>query len=154
MKRVPDVRPPRRRWHEKGVAAVELAIVLPLLTFLLLTIVDLGLVLREYQALQNAAREGARFSIHPLNAVGTYPGASYDAIRARVVEYMAQEGIAIDAAAVAVTQLDPVPAPGGITLRCTRITVTYSRALLIAGGGILPAGELTIGASSVFENLY
>lgn len=137
------------------MAVVELAVVLPLLTFLLLTIFDLGLILREYQILQNAAREGARYSIHPTNWVNPLnPGATFEDIRARVVEYMAQEGITISPADVVITQLEPVPAPGGVMLRCTRITVTYSRALLIAGGGILPTGELTIAASSVFENLY
>lgn len=143
-----------RRRREKGVALVELAVVLPLLTLLLLTIVDLGMVLREYQILQNATREGARYSIHPPNWVDPRnPGASLDAIRARVVEYMAQEGITINSADVTVTQLEPIMV-GELALRSSRITVTYNRALLIPAQGILPAGQLALSASTVFENLY
>lgn len=52
-----------RRWSgDRGVAAVEMAFVLPLLTTLLFGIIDLGLTFRLSNALSNAARTGARAS--------------------------------------------------------------------------------------------
>ncbi len=146
----------RRPETERGVVLVELALVLPLLTALLLTIVDLGLVLREYQIIQNAAREGARYSIHPPNWIDwRNPGASDLAIRQRVVEYLQQEGIMdVGVASVTVVQTAPIAAPDGLTLEGSRVTVTYTRQLLIAGGGLLPVPQVTLTAEAVFRNLY
>jgi Flp pilus assembly protein TadG len=147
-------RPCARRRKDQGVALVELAVVLPLLALVLVVVVDLGLVLREYQILQNATREAARFSVHMTSQVGALPGATFENVQAQVVQYMAQEGITISAADVTVSQFHNVVAADGLTLRCSRIDVTYTRALLIGGGVILPAGEITLSASSIFQNHY
>ena len=51
----------RRSQHQqRGTALIEMAMILPLLTLLLVGIVNMGLMIREHQVLQNAAREGAR----------------------------------------------------------------------------------------------
>jgi Flp pilus assembly protein TadG len=50
----------RRRNPERGQAVVELALVLPLMLLLLLGIVEFGTVFRDYIALTDATRVGAR----------------------------------------------------------------------------------------------
>ncbi len=52
-----------RRRAMRGVAAVEFALVLPLLIVLLLGIIDFGLVMYDKAMITNAAREGARAGI-------------------------------------------------------------------------------------------
>ena len=53
------LRPRRRR--DDGAAAVELALVLPILLLLLFGIISFGIVFAQKLALSNAAREAARF---------------------------------------------------------------------------------------------
>ncbi|MGH9279213.1 MAG: TadE/TadG family type IV pilus assembly protein [Acidimicrobiales bacterium] len=65
---------PRRTKAEGGQAAVELALVLPLLAVLLLVLVQVGLVVREQILVVHAAREAAREA-----AVDPSPGAARDA---------------------------------------------------------------------------
>jgi Flp pilus assembly protein TadG len=50
----------RRRRREDGAAAVELALVAPLLFLLVFGIIDFGFGFHAWDAAQNAAREGAR----------------------------------------------------------------------------------------------
>lgn len=52
----------RRAWSSKGAAAVEFAIVVPLLLLMLLGLVDLGRLLFVQVSLNAASREGARAS--------------------------------------------------------------------------------------------
>lgn len=61
--------PPHRR--QRGAAAVELALMLPLLVTLCAFIVEFGRVYWTQNVLQNAAEEGARaLSLAPANALG------------------------------------------------------------------------------------
>jgi Flp pilus assembly protein TadG len=46
--------------REEGVAAVEFAIILPVLALILFGVLEFGRVWSEYQLFQGAAREGAR----------------------------------------------------------------------------------------------
>src|SRR6266511_6155918 len=46
--------------REDGVAAVEFAIILPVLALLLFGVLEFGRVWRQYQVFEGAAREGAR----------------------------------------------------------------------------------------------
>jgi Flp pilus assembly protein TadG len=52
-----------RGTHEQGQAVVEMAIVLPILLMLLLSIWQFGVVYDKWQNLNGAAREGARAAI-------------------------------------------------------------------------------------------
>ncbi len=146
----------RSRRQERGVALVELALVLPIFALFLVVITDLGLVLREYAILQNAAREGARYSINQRNQIGAYPDATAAAIQQKVLDYLQQEGITdVSAAAVTVSQTCRIDVPSlGLSPDATCITVTYSRPLLIAAGGLLPFPAVTLTASAVFRDLW
>jgi hypothetical protein len=63
--RHPIVAGPRRRHGAReGSALLELAIILPFLTFLLLAVFDIGRAFAEQEAVTAAAREGARFYTH------------------------------------------------------------------------------------------
>jgi Flp pilus assembly protein TadG len=57
----------RRRRRERGAAAVEMAIVLPLLVLLLGGVIDFGWLFFNEIMLANAAREGARGAIVELS---------------------------------------------------------------------------------------
>jgi Flp pilus assembly protein TadG len=60
----------RRRWSKtRGVTLVEFALVLPILTTLLIGTVWIGRAVSVYQALERAAREGARVAIAPKCAL-------------------------------------------------------------------------------------
>jgi Flp pilus assembly protein TadG len=55
-------RPARRAPRDRGAAAVEFALLLPLLTLLIFGIVDFGRALNAQITLTQAAREGARLA--------------------------------------------------------------------------------------------
>jgi Flp pilus assembly protein TadG len=139
---------------EEGAVLVEFALVLPLLALLFLTVIDLGLVVRENQVLQNAAREGARFSalptswVDPRNAIATQA-----AIQQRVVSYCALEGITVDPANVTVNQQYPITV-GGLTIWASEVSVQYNRQFLIPGAPLLPFNQVTLRGRAVFRNLY
>lgn len=144
-----------KRYGSSGAILVEMAFTIPILALIFIVAVDLGLAVREHQLLQNAAREGARFSslpqyrISPLN-----PAASIAAIRQRVVDYCDQEGIVVNPADVSIDQTYVIPLTGGLTARGSLIRVSHTRQMLILGAPLLPSGSVTLTGRAVFRNLY
>ena len=56
---------------QKGQDLIEFAIILPVLAVMIFGIIDLGRAAYYFSALQNAAREGARYAIvHPEDTTG------------------------------------------------------------------------------------
>jgi Flp pilus assembly protein TadG len=55
-------RPHRRAWRERGAAAVEFALLLPLLMLIICGIIDFGRALNAQITLTQAARQGARLA--------------------------------------------------------------------------------------------
>ena len=147
----------RNRRSERGAVLVEMALVIPILLFLFVGVVDYGLILREYQVLQNAAREGARLSIQKeycisLAGSAANQNAVRDAIRNRVVNYLSQERVTIAATDVNVNQCTVIDmGAGGLTSGST-ITVSYTRSLLIGNGW--PFGPVALRGAATFRNLY
>ena len=67
----------RRTDKERGVIAVEFAIVFPLLALIFFGIVQFGIAFSKYEVYTGAAREGARFAAvrcAPLRTNGCLPG--------------------------------------------------------------------------------
>src|SRR5256885_1581632 len=98
MKRaINNLFPRKMRGSQRGAVAVEFAIVLPLFAILLLGTVEIGLMARDHQVLQNAARDGARFSGLPAQKLSGSANASaiLQTIQNRVVAYLQNEGITV-----------------------------------------------------------
>jgi Flp pilus assembly protein TadG len=74
------------------MAMVETVIVLPALLMVLFAIIELGIVFGRWQALSNAAREGARLAI--LFRTGCSVATVEADVAARVEQYAATVGIA------------------------------------------------------------
>jgi len=73
--------------RERGAAAVEFALVLPLLLIMLFAIIDFGWVLNQQMSVTAAAREGARYyAIHNLEsgAQGVAEGRAADLVTGTV----------------------------------------------------------------------
>lgn len=72
--------------NEHGGAAVEFAVVLPLLVLILFGIVEYGFIFYNKQVITNASREGARFGI-----VAGSPRASESQIKGEITTYVSQK---------------------------------------------------------------
>ena len=64
---VPELAMVRFKHNERGAAAVEFAIVLPLLVLLVFGIIQFSIAYNRTQGLHAAAREGARYAALPSN---------------------------------------------------------------------------------------
>src|SRR5690349_3622568 len=112
------------RDRQKGAVAVELALILPLFAILLLGIMEGGSIVRDYQVLKNAAREGARFSANPANQISLSQNSAttLQTIQNRVIAYLQSENISVAAANVTVDQAYPVQI-GSLTVLGSHVTV-------------------------------
>jgi galactitol-specific phosphotransferase system IIB component len=128
---------------------------LPVMAIMLIGILDMGLLIREHQIVQNAAREGARFSSLPENDVCcTNPTATLQAVKDRVTGYLAQENITVDSSNVSVNQSKTMTMSGGITAYASEVTVSYTRDMMILGAPFLSFGTVTLTGTAVYRNLY
>ena len=55
------------RWRERGIAATEFVIALPVLLFLMLATAEIGRMLSQYDTLTKAVRDGARYCASVAN---------------------------------------------------------------------------------------
>ena len=106
--------------HQKGVVAVEFALILPVLILLLFGIVEFSLLLFNKQILTNASREGARF--------GIIAGHDIESIRDEVNNYCAGNLISFGSAAAPTTTVTGAGAAFGNDLT---VTVTYDYDFLV-----------------------
>lgn len=100
---------PTRKRQRSAVAAVECAIVLPLLTLLVLGAIDAGQFANVYQKVSDASREGAR-------AAARYGTETTSQVKTTVMSYLAEvsNGNSLAAAAqVTITDASGNPIPGG-----------------------------------------
>jgi Flp pilus assembly pilin Flp len=152
---------------ELGAVAVEFAIILPLLALLLTGTFELGLLARDHQIIQNAAREGANAAALPENEITpATPAATVAAIIADienvVIAYAASEGITLTSADIAINQgYDQMVIPAGTipgqasdtTVMGSEIAITYNKNLFFGLFGFL-GDPVTLRARAVFANLY
>jgi Flp pilus assembly protein TadG len=142
---------------QRGVAAVELAIILPLFGLLVLGVIEIGGFARDHQVLQNAAREGARFSAMPNNRKSLVSAAEATAadtrIKNHIIAYLANEGITVPAANITVNQNYTITA-GATTIGASEITVDYTRPVLFPGINSWVPLSATVRGKAVFRNFY
>ena len=135
----------RQSFHsERGAELIEFAIVLPILLLLIAGIVDFGMMFRTYEAVTNAAREGAR--------VGVLPGYAPADVQTRVNAYLGAAGLA-GPRVVTVVNVPVATAAGTFTARSVSVNYTYQFVIL---GGIAPLfggsfGTLPLQAVSVMR---
>lgn len=153
LSRNPQLAPaasPRRR-RDGGAVIVELAILLPLIVTIFVIIINLGLVLREHQVIQNAAREAARYA--SLQEQSPDVGDRTAQIRQRAIDYCALENVTINATDITIDQF--VPIDNGVTVETgTRVAIRYTRNVMIPAAGLLPSSEVGLAAQGTFRNLY
>jgi hypothetical protein len=106
--------------------------------------------IRAHQVMNNAAREGARFSVQPENS------GNPAAVVPVVVSYATENGVPISDANVTVDQTLYIPTPSGISISASRVTVTYAYPLTylpgLSGFGVPATIPLT--AYAEFRNFY
>jgi len=103
-----------KRFDERGAAAVEFALLLPLLMLILFGVVEFGMIMYSREVITNASREGARTGI-----VQVTPKPTAGQIRAVVTNYLTGTGINPATVAIAVAGAG-LTAPNTLT-----VTVTY-----------------------------
>lgn len=135
---------------------MELAILLPLFGILLLGILEVGGMARDYQVIENAAREGARFSALPANRMAApSPGIVETRIKDRIIAYLANERITtVTTGGIVVNQTYEITV-GGTKIMCSEITVSYARPVMFPGiAQWMPLGSTTLRGRAVFRNFY
>jgi len=111
---------------ERGSQLIEFALVLPLLLLVVLGIMDFGLLFQRYEAVTNAAREGARIAV-----LDGYDGAD---VEYRVGQYLTDAGLNGPSAIVVPFGPTPVNLDGGTCMSVMGTTVFYPNQYLFLGG--------------------
>ena len=113
--------------NERGAVLVEFALVLPLLLVLFAGMFDLGLAFQRYQAVTNAAREGARMAVLP--GYSTTPGGDVDG---RVKAYLAASGVP-GTPTIVVTKIPMTPVGGGPVFTTMKVHVQVTHVFTVLG---------------------
>jgi len=166
----PLVRLLHQRNGERGVELIEFALMLPILLVILAGLWDFGRAYRTYQAITNAAREGARLAVVPAGIN------QEEAVQDRVKSYLTKSNLDtsfitsgnIDTYIDVKTPLNSpattavtVSIPGGGTAVVTvsRVSVNYPFTFFVFGPVIrlwVPAstlgGSITLRTSVTMEN--
>lgn len=107
----------RARWRcEKGSELIEFALVAPVLILLLAGIFDFGMMFRSFEAVTNAAREGAR--------VGVLPGYADVDVQTRVNDYLTVSGLT-GPRTITVTAITQATGAGTFTARAVEVNYSY-----------------------------
>jgi len=118
------------RWHA-GQALVELAIGAFVLFLVLFTIIEMGIVIYDYNMVCSAAREATRYAIvHPTDTAGIQNAAINSA------PFLSSSNITIN---VSVTD------PNGSVNKDAKVTISYPYTLKLP---LLPSISLTLGSTS------
>ncbi|HEY5619585.1 MAG TPA: TadE family protein [Vicinamibacterales bacterium] len=102
--------------RERGAALIEMALTMPLLLLVSISVFEFGRAFQTWQVLTNATREGARIAV--------LPGTSDDAVSSRVLDYLeAGQLPAADSASVTVANGEISIGDG--TAPAETVTVSY-----------------------------
>jgi Flp pilus assembly protein TadG len=115
---------------QRGQAVLELALVLPLFTFLIMAVIDFGWAFRSYITITNAAREGARYGVTCKTATE---------IKSRAVDHSSNLLVPDDVdVAFPAAALNPCSASFGGTLgEPVVVTANYDYHYITPVGGLL-----------------
>ena len=141
----------RSGWRsEHGAELIEFALIAPILIFIIAGIIDFGMMFRTFEAVTNAAREGAR--------VGVLPGYNPPDVQARVNAYLTASGLttvpqACTRPGVCVQNLPVATAAGTFTARAVTVNYTYQFAVLGAAAPLFGGnfGTINLNAQSVMR---
>lgn len=119
---------------DRGSNLIEFALVFPLLLLITAGIIDVGLLIKDYQVVTNAAREGARYA-------ALLPELDEEAVQGRVAAYLTAAGLN---GADAATAADPIPVAigGGTDLPGISVVVSYPRDYLMLAPVVAALGHL------------
>jgi hypothetical protein len=140
--------------NDRGAELIEVALMLPLLLLISVSIFEFGRAYQTEQVLTNAAREGARVAILPNPAPGS--------IEARVRTYMTNGQLPaanIDASTITVDPAVPIDMGAAGTATGSQITIFYPFqfmvlqpvANLVTSGSLL-GSSITMSATAVMRN--
>lgn len=134
----------RFRRDDRGAAAVEFALVLPILVVLVFGIVDFGRALFAYNYLTSAVREGGRFAAVQGSA------SAQAAVQARMVDYLGQlNSLALPA--VPAAKITSVP-DNLVNPRYITVTITdYELAPITPIPALLGISTFRFSPSAVFR---
>jgi Flp pilus assembly protein TadG len=148
--------PARRR--RAGMAMVEFVIILPVLLIILFGTIEMGVMLQRYQALNNAAREGARRAVL-YRSTSCSAAAIQTQARNAVNTYVAAAGIAPSQVTVQVLQNGAgfCASDTATTPATTTVTATYTHPYFVLSGlfGMVGANfspTITLTGSATMRN--
>lgn len=118
------IRGEERARDDRGAAAVEFALILPVLLLLLLGIIQFGITFYQWIEMEHAAREGARWGSLGYTATD---------IRAKVKEAAPGLSPALSDAQITVTPTNPWDYPG----EPVKVAITYDTPVLPIIGPII-----------------
>ena len=114
---------------ERGSQLIEFALVLPLLLLVVLGIMDFGLLFQRYEAVTNAAREGARIAV--------LQGYTAPDVEERVKQYLGDAGLSVTGPQTPITVVfgpQAMNLDGGTCMSVIGTTVFYPNQYLFLGG--------------------
>lgn len=111
------------RRDDEGAELIEMALVTPVLLLILAGIFDFGFLFRSWEAVTNAAREGARVGVLP--AYGCADGGPAED---RVVAYLTASGLEAPAAGEVVPTVVTFNTPAG-TISACQVTISVTQQL-------------------------
>lgn len=121
---------------EKGAAAVEFALLLPLLMMILFGIIEFGIALHQQSILTNASREGARLGI-----VQSIPAITTGQINATIDNYLTGAGITPG-------NVSRTIVAGGVTGSPVKVTLTLPYTFYVLPGLTSMTPQLNLTAAT------
>ncbi len=132
----------KNRNREKGVAAVEFALILPMLLFVFFMIIEFSIILYDKAVITNASREGARMGI-----VEATPRQTIGAITATVDTYCASNLISFGPA----TPITDVPVACVTSGDLLTVNVAYTYTFFVLPNFMGGATGLTLTGNTVMR---
>jgi Flp pilus assembly protein TadG len=140
-----------RRKNDRGAAMIEMALTLPLLLLLSVSVFEFGRAFQTWQVLTNATREGAR--------VASLPGTSDADVSTRVQEYLEAGQLPSASFSSILIARDVMISIGGVDKSASQVTVSYPFEFMVlqpVAGLVVPGtdvGEpITLSVSATMRN--